>query len=411
MNVKQLNSYSLGCFAFLLAAPPALASLGLGLFVIGSLYNYFRERPKIRWGLGWPYLILFGIYLVGSLYSPDQSYAFHILGKIMAFLIIPLCFLLNGALFSNKLRDSIRFFVLGVLFWNVVSIAIALFYYIDSKNFAVFTYYNLAEILHLHPTYQSLYILTALVLLPIVQFHNTVLRAAIFLFLIIVLLLLEARIAVFIGIFIAAYNLVALYKINKSVTFLTFAIILFGAVLFLNSSKRIDDIHSSNYTNKVVGTINENGINQRFWLWKNAWNQYLDKPIFGYGLGAQKSVFHYKVHKDLLFESYDHQYTIAAKKLSKLNLHNQYLQILFEFGLVGLVLFLCVIFYFLRIFYKKRMFLGIAIILIFCVVLLTENLIDRQMGIYYFIFFSSLFLFAEPLEPKCTETIIPTTKI
>lgn len=411
MRAKQPINHHLLCFVFLLAGPPAFASIGLGLFILGAFYNYFRLKPVIKWRLGWPFIILYGIYIVGFLYSPDRAYALHVLGKTSAFLVIPMGFIINGPITYYMLKQILRFFIIGVIIWNFVSLLIAGFIFFETNDLTVFTYYDLAEILHLHPTYQSLYILTALIFLRWVQFPRTFQRYVVFLFLVFVLLLLESRITVLFGIFIIGFNLIKFYKTNKALTFLTFVIILFAAFLFLNLSKRMDDIQSSDYKKNEVGTINENGINQRIWLWKNAWEQYLDKPLFGYGLGSQKTNFSQTIHKNLLFESYDRQYSNAAQNLSKLNLHNQYFQILYEFGLLGLSIFLGILVYILECLYEKKMLGGMAFILIFCVVLLTENLLDRQMGIYLFMFFSSLLIFAPIEDPIFADINIPTAKV
>ena len=141
-----------------------------------------------------------------------------------------------------------------------------------------------------------------------------------------------------------------------------------------------------------IGTMEEDGVQQRKWLWITAFGQVIEKPFFGYGLGAQRNIFRWKVEKGLLMSTnIERPYEDAAKEIAKLNLHNQYLQLWYETGLFGLLAFLFAMGWIL--FSIKDVWstgFGLVLLMFLCF-LFTENLLDRQIGIYFYSFVLMLF--------------------
>ena len=80
-------------------------------------------------------------------------------------------------------------------------------------------------------------------------------------------------------------------------------------------------------------------------------------------------------------------------KNSRLRTHNQYLSIWVGLGLIGLLWFLIVLFYPpLRLGTFKNIYYFIFFI-VFVVSMLTEDTIETQAGVTFYVFFNSLFLF------------------
>ena len=114
-----------------------------------------------------------------------------------------------------------------------------------------------------------------------------------------------------------------------------------------------------------------NGANFRMAAWRCGWELFLSSPIKGVDIGDKK---------DKLMEKYrdkDFQFALQTQK----NVHNNYLDILYSMGLVGLGLFLVgwVILPFL---YAKRYkdWLSVCIILTFAIAWITEIYFDRSLG-------------------------------
>ena len=124
-----------------------------------------------------------------------------------------------------------------------------------------------------------------------------------------------------------------------------------------------------------------------------AWEQIQERVVFGYGLKSQQDIFKWKVHKEILKNNSDVPYKKAALEVAQLNLHNQYMQLLYESGIVGLILFVfgsvLIIYHGIR----KKNTLFLLIYGSFLIFLFTENLLDRQMGLYFYSFLIPFFFY------------------
>ena len=89
-----------------------------------------------------------------------------------------------------------------------------------------------------------------------------------------------------------------------------------------------------------------------------------------------------------------HTYDTAVKINAKKNLHNQYITILYEFGIVGFLLFIISIVLLFKQVYKNNNYLSLYLFSSYLLVLFTENLLDRQMGVYYTFILSLLFIYS-----------------
>jgi len=114
-----------------------------------------------------------------------------------------------------------------------------------------------------------------------------------------------------------------------------------------------------------------NGLNFRLAAWQCGWELFLTHPIKGVNIGDKK---------DVLMEKYrekDFQFALQTNK----NVHNNYLDILYSMGIIGLALFL-VGWIILPLFYARRYgdWLSILIILTFASAWVTEIYFDRSLG-------------------------------
>ncbi len=115
-------------------------------------------------------------------------------------------------------------------------------------------------------------------------------------------------------------------------------IIIFGAVIFiymLNQGylSRYETFIAQLTRNRVSGSGIVDITSGRFMLWERAWNLFLENPIFGIGWGK---------FKNHLTDTYN---VFNDGQLS--NVHNNYLQLLCETGLIGFGLITAPLFYIL----------------------------------------------------------------
>jgi O-antigen ligase len=109
---------------------------------------------------------------------------------------------------------------------------------------------------------------------------------------------------------------------------------------------------------------------------------------FGLGLGGLEPALSQK----LIAWGYPEQ----AKK--EFNPHNQFLQIWNEVGLLGLVIFIGILYVLLQQFYTKRQLSGFLLTVVFIIFCLFESILQRESGIVFFLcWFTAL-----SMQPKIT---------
>lgn len=336
---------------------------------------------------------LFFIYLLNFVTNPIIDRALQLTYRVLPIFLVPLLMYLTNfhlKLDYDKLKKS---FVMGIVVSCSMSIIIGLFNFIKLGDVHVLFYYELGDFLHIHPTYYALFILTAIhFLINENTIFNNRIKITLILFFIVFLFLLQVKIAFF-GLFFYVLFYLFLYK-RKSFLKKGFLIslLLFITLASIGSQfefNRFNEIFM-NRNSIELGNNNEDGVYQRLWLWREANRQIKEKPLLGYGLGAQKSIFKWKAEKYNLETNVSNEYAIAAKQISKLNLHNQYLQVIYELGIVGGLFYfgsiIMLIINGLR--HKKIDF--IIIYSYFLLFQLTENLFERQMAIYFYAFMITL---------------------
>lgn len=395
-NNRSLADKSLFLFSFSIAAVPIISSFALGIFIVFNILYGYKNRRESKDDNFLLYISIWGvliIYLIAMTYSPNFSYGIKILSRSFALLLIPFVFWFRGKLEPKVCNETIKYFVIGVVFSCILSLSISTINFFETGDIKSFTYYELAETIELHPTYFSLFILAALVFLHRIRDTRLIYKFIISFICLFTLILLQSRIA------LLGLVIVILYSFLNTSSNLYKRLIVFGTVLIIiigvNSkglTNRIIEISNFEPTLENIGTFEENGINQRSWLWQQAFIQIKEQPIFGYGLGAQRNIFKLKVEKELLQQEFNNELTIAGKNLSDRNLHNQYLQFWYEGGILGLFLFLAALFILFYKFFRNKDFANLTIFLLFSIFLVTENMLARQMGIFFYAFIFSFFL-------------------
>lgn len=123
-------------------------------------------------------------------------------------------------------------------------------------------------------------------------------------------------------------------------------------------------------------------ITMRLEFWKNATYIIYNNPVFGVGTGDIQDAF-------------DKMYVQTKSKLDpvwRLRCHNQYLAITVAFGFVGILVFLFFLFYPAIILRRKLHYLYWPFFIIALLSFITEDTLETQAGVSFFIFFQALFL-------------------
>jgi O-antigen ligase len=198
------------------------------------------------------------------------------------------------------------------------------------------------------------------------------------------LILFLSRRGVIFALIISAISIILFsYKNNiKQIIKTTVGIlVVVSALLFFipQTNKRISEmLNETTYSTK-----NEtNSTNNRLQIYKCAFDLIKEQPFFGYGIEDDRREL-YQCYKENLYYLYE----------LKFNTHNQYLSILMKVGIIGLLLFLWFLYYNLRMALKTKDCLFVGSILFFSIVMMFENILERQNGIMLFTFLINYFAF------------------
>ncbi|MFT4781852.1 MAG: O-antigen ligase [Pseudohongiellaceae bacterium] len=136
----------------------------------------------------------------------------------------------------------------------------------------------------------------------------------------------------------------------------------------------------------------ENSTSMRFAIYECVVEDIKQSPITGYGIGDGY---------DLIATCLKDKHNIVFKdSKQKKNAHNQYLGIWHYAGGLGLLLFMIqLLIYFVKAISSKNM-LFVQLVLFFSILMLTENILDRQTGVLLFALFLNLFFFMHLAQPN-----------
>ena len=75
------------------------------------------------------------------------------------------------------------------------------------------------------------------------------------------------------------------------------------------------------------------------------------------------------------------------------NSHNQYISLILNVGFLGLLIFFAFLLYNITRSLKSGVYITVAIIVFYCIVMFSENILERQDGVMYFSLFINLLYF------------------
>jgi len=152
---------------------------------------------------------------------------------------------------------------------------------------------------------------------------------------------------------------------------------------------RLDDILFEYSSYRIDGNPSGHSVFQRFEFWKAACGIIKEHPIMGVGTGDVK-------------DAYELQYEKMNTKLDenhRLRGHNQYLTMWVTYGIFGFLFFIVVVFYPLfngaR---KDKLFTAFTIIA--AMSFLTEDTLETQAGVMFFVFFYLFLLLRKNAKPE-----------
>lgn len=413
----KLQELLLLIFAFIFIFGYRYAHLAVILITLNWLVRFLTNRnnnPRPRY---LPLLFLvhcsfFFIVAIGLINTSDLSTGLKKIERVLPILIFPIIFLTSTPLSSKSIKKVFFSYIIACFIALLICLGHAIWQEIAIKGYSTFTYeqftgHPLASALNLHPTYLALYIIVGIVLsFYLIDYKYFKSRDSIFLLLFIPLasvfvLLLNARTEIIILILFFIVRIVhyIIKSENRKLRLITalslgipLLLIFFYTPLAENLTKRFSEIRNTANSN-LIGTNQENGVNQRAFLWEQGSLLIRENPIFGIGTGDYDNVFKEHLNKYIAANPTLSESKINAIKSlisNELNLHNQYLQVLLQYGITGFICFILAFTISGYWSYQNGNYLHLIFLFLIGIAMVSENILDRASGVYLFSFFNSL---------------------
>lgn len=319
-------------------------------------------KEKVRRAVENPITIILGAYflmhLIAYLCSGNNKFALKEVTQRLSYIIVPV--IIFGEYIALKnLRKVMRFFNAITIVTLFLLVTYHYIYY--QKSLSSFVYFGY-KVLDISPFYYSVFIFTAMkISLELKVKYWYVELFVLFLF----LFLLGNRTSIF---FISMYMFYIFFievklMLLKKMGLMVLLLVSGGLILVFSGSFRQKtniffktmsfDIETIQTKNSI--TITRNTLEHRILIWSLAKDIIKGSPFFGVGAGEYKNKL-YKKYKDINFK--------AAIK-NEFNTHNQYIEEVLKFGIIGgSVFFLMIIGFIKQTFGKELVFSVLTLVLV-----------------------------------------------
>lgn len=357
--------------------------------IIGIFSGNFPQKWK-RLKSNRSILIFASLYLIalaGYLLSDNKPIAARDLQVKISIALIPVILGAYIDLTKREVMLIIRCFVISCFIFAVAALNKAAFdYFTTGVNH--FFYTDLVEFTFIHPSYIAMFEVFAVIVLLFnllkvwkqSSFKFKLLHISSILFLIFFIFLLSSKMAIlslFVLVSMILYISLAPVVGRFKTILILFAILITGLIVILSLPKTRERFLMLFSYNQVDYA---NSTDSREEIWKSGFQISGEHFFTGVGSGDAEQVLvdHYQANK------------FSKGVEERYNAHNQYLQIMIETGVFGLVLFLIVIIYSIRCALKYRDYLYFTFLLLFLINIFTESMLKTQSGVVFYAFFNSL---------------------
>ncbi len=394
-KLKKLFLYGLLLFAFFPIIPNRIKGLPVILLIIIALTLYLRKK---RYTFNFKKLLfyasLYVLYLLSLFFTTNFVDIDKTLTTRISILVFPLLYgLVNTTITSITTKQLHKFLSTYFIVTMVYCGLIVLFFYqlgflTENVNINLYYYHLTYKMwgIHQNPIYAAMFIAIA-VLFGIQLLYSVkkmIYKVGLItgLILLFAMLLFLSRKGVLLALVIALF-VYMIYHIRsgKQKKYVLIVLIATGLMILVApvTQKRYKEVFSPRSYNQIENT---NSTSIRFGIYKCAIESILEKPLLGHGIGDVKNELEscYVNTSNILSE---HNY----------NSHNQYLSIWLECGIFGLVIFIVFIYFNLKIAIQQKNKLFLCLLLFFGVLMLFENILERQSGVILFSLIVNFFAF------------------
>lgn len=357
-------------------------------------------------------ILVYVIALISATYSSDHKEAMFVLEKQMTLIIVPIVLGFSLQITINMFRYIIYCFVVSVFFACTYLLYIFCINYAIIKDILPFQFFLNTQLHHkfsselnLHATYLSIYVCFAIACALYILFYaKNIYKIASGLFLIVFIVslaLLSSRIIIIPFILIIVFILPFFLKKRILVIYGIILLLVGSAMVYLISNStafqerfKTDTLRELNIIPSedklfTFESITKSNDATRAERWKCAVELIREKPLIGYGTGDEKKKLEEKYIK----------YKLTNSSVNNFDSHNQYLAFMIKSGVFGLIAYLILLGLSLFMAIKKRNYFQLCFIVIISITSLTENILESNKGILFFVFFNSFLIYSRFLFP------------
>ena len=375
VNRQRLQIWSFYLFVFSI---PISSYFSVRLLVLTLIFSLFVRGFQLNNLLrAWDVLLYLLVLMVGLFYSKDLLTGLRVIETNFSIIGIPLVFT-HFKRSDEKLRSRIFYaFSFGLITASLICFCYGVFRYLNVADikFLFFDYFT--EPIKSHPTYFAYYLIFSIsVELYFLYYHleNTyrLYRYLTILFLFFILILTGGQTAFISLLFIFSFFILKSFteEVNSEKRVVTGLIVLMLSCMFLISIVEKGD---------RAFALNDSW--ERAVLWESAVSA-MSNPLFGVGTGDYKIALndYYITHNLTQFASESY------------NSHNQFIQILFSNGVLGILAFSFILGRPLYMAMKSRNILAILCMFPFLIYGMTEVFLGRYQGVVFFALLHQIFI-------------------
>ncbi|MEP7236961.1 MAG: O-antigen ligase family protein [Ferruginibacter sp.] len=347
-------------------------------------------------------LVLISIYLlgvIGVLYSQDKDEAFSIVMRQWSVLIIPIVFSISNFNIEKYKLNLVCIFgfacTAGILYLYADALLTTYHFHLPLSSLLslAFMNHNFSMPVKIHATYLSIYTAFSIIYFLYVLFNNSSGKIKwLYIFCTIILsagLIQLSSKSVFIAVLIIVNLFFPFFLFNGRRRLLFFLTACFVSVTVLVMIANVDSF-KTRYISELKTDLTDNvkiieNTEPRLARWEAILELAKRHPLAGYGTGAER-----KELKEVYFTK-----GLYISYLNEFNAHSQYLSILIRLGIIGLALYMYILYFGFATAFKKKDILFLGFMVVITTVSISENFLDMDRGVFFYSFFFSLFLIKE----------------
>jgi len=388
--LSALFLYSVITLFSLPLLPKTLQILSIAFFVIISLLCFLKYKPPFKWTYFLINSSLYLLYIISLLYTEDLIYGFKKLESAAALIIFPLGFSLAPKMLIEQVIKKLNLlsliFVIAVVTLNLFLFSIAFNSITDLTNIICYEEFINAYkgIFKIHSLYLAMLdSIAILMIFHLLKTQRFLYRGLVLfiggIFLMVVLIVLLKKAAVFALIAAATFMVIKFKLIRTSAFYITLIISVITTIMaFPESSQKFNELFTAEKTEVKIKSASIQTL-----LTECNMDAIWGAGIFGYGIGDGKTQ---------LIQCYAAKDSLMAQ--TNYNSHNQYVSIIIKAGFVAGAIFIIFLLYNIFRGLKTGAALSVAIVLFYMIMMFTENILERQDGVIYFSLFINFLYFS-----------------